>query len=406
MIGPEEIRRAAHRAYPRYLSSLIDGSNIFPLNVPFRRVKPGEAAARYTSLRQELAALRSASDEAGRPSYRVEWVRRSDRVAGTQMSPNRIYFPDASSFLFFLQKKAEAERFTTDCGAILAAFPVLRSWADRHPDRIVSNAENWRKILEVLRWFVAHPRPGVFLREVPAVEDTKFIESNKRILRELLDLVLPPDAVTADASGFEERYGLRRIEQTIRLRLLDKRIADSRFSGMTDLSIPVGELKKLDFPELHTLIVVENKASFSTLELLLTLPELQGTAGIFGSGFAAHALGDCLWMANRRILYWGDIDTHGFRILAGLREAFPRVEPFLMDEDTFTRFADARSDAPMDLAAAPHGLTEGEAALFQRLAGLSARNRLEQERVPASWASRILSLALLTSSTADATFER
>jgi hypothetical protein len=394
VIGPEEIRLAARRGYAKYLSSLIEGTNVFPLDVRFPHVKSGEAAERYAGLREELAALRAGSDEGGRPSYHVEWMRRTDRAVGSQMFPARIFFPDADSLLGFLGKRAEAERFAADYTSLLDVFPVLSQWAARHPDRVVSTGGDWDRIVAVLRWFIAHPRPGIFLREIPAVENTKFIENNKRILRELLDIVLPPGAVEGEASDFEERYGLRRIEQTIRLRILDRGIADRRLSGVTDLAVPVSDMGKLGFEELGTLIIVENKASFSSLELLLTLPELAGAAGVFGSGFAAHSLGACGWMGDRRILYWGDVDTHGLRILAGLRGVFPRLRSVLMDEDTFSRFPEARTDAPMDLAGVPNGLTEDESVLFRRLASLSARNRLEQERIPAWWAAHKLPQAL------------
>ena len=35
-------------------------------------------------------------------------------------------------------------------------------------------------------------------------------------------------------------------------------------------------------------------------------------------------------------MYWGDIDTHGLRILAGLRKHFPNVESILMDNQKST----------------------------------------------------------------------
>jgi hypothetical protein len=394
MIGPEEVRRAAQRKYKDYLSSLVEDTDVFPLEIRFSKVKPGEAAERYASLREEMAALRSGSEESGRPSYHVEWVKRSDRKAGNQTFPARIHFPNATSLLCFLDKEEETERFKADIGIILAAFPNLKLWAARHPERIISGSGDWERIIAVLQWFAGHSRPAVFLREIPAVEDTKFIENNKGILRELLDIVLPAGAVENSVAGFEGRYGLRRIAPTVRLRFLDREISEWHLSGVMDLAVPVNELEKLAFKELRTIIVVENKASFSGLELFLTLPEIRGAAAIFGSGFAAQALRECQWMIDRRILYWGDIDTHGFRILGGLRESFPQIESILMDEPTFDRFPDARSDAPMDLAEAPRGLGEEEYALFLRLARLSSRNRLEQERIPTWWSAQGFSRVL------------
>ena len=69
---------------------------------------------------RELDELRSRSDESGRLSYRVEWEERSDRLAGNQRLPRRIYFADAASFLGFLGKNDQARRFREDVGVILA----------------------------------------------------------------------------------------------------------------------------------------------------------------------------------------------------------------------------------------------------------------------------------------------
>jgi hypothetical protein len=394
MIGPGEIRRVAQRRYKDYLRCLVEGTDIFPVEVRFSKVRPGEAAERFASLREELAVLRAESAESGKHTYHVDWGARSDRLAGRQSFPSRIYFPDAPSLLCLLGKEEEVERFKADLVLLRHSFPVLMPWAARHPDRVISYAGEWERIVSVIRWLVDHPRPSIFLREIPVVEDTKFVERNRAILRELLDIVLPDGAADRSASGFEERFGLRRIEHSVRLRLLDREISNERLSGVQDLSVPVSELAKLSFPELRTLIVVENKASFSGLELFLTIPGLKSAAAVFGSGFAAQALRECRWMADRRLFYWGDIDTHGFRILAGLREAFPRMQSILMDENTFDQFPNFRSDAPADLAQPPRGLQEVEHALFLRLARLSSRNRLEQERLPAWWTANQFSLTL------------
>jgi len=394
VLSPEDVRRQAERRYREYLSSIVAGSDPFPIDVRFAKVGPGEISRRYGDLRAELAALRAASDADGRRSYGIEWEERQDRLAGRQLYPRRIRFPDEAAFLGFLRKEAEAARFRGDVRLLTDAFPPLRGWAQKRPARIVDHAGQWPAIIEVLRWFLEHPRPAVFAREIPVVEDTKFIERNRAILRELLDVLLPESALDASGKTFEERFGLLRPEPLIRVRFLDGSIARERFSGVSDLSVPVGVLDRLSFPELTTLIVVENKASFTNLDVFLTLPALKGTAAVFGSGFAALSMASCSWMKDRRILYWGDIDTHGLSILAGFRAAFPAVRSVLMDEQTFDRFPEFRTDAPQDIGSPPEGLSPDEAALFSRLASLTARNRLEQERIPASWAAERIAICL------------
>src|SRR5690606_39500510 len=68
----------------------------------------------------------------------------------------------------------------------------------------LEHAAHWPAVLSVLEWFAAHPRPGLYLRQldIPGV-DTKFIEAHRGLLMELLDVVLPEAAVRSE----ERRVG-------------------------------------------------------------------------------------------------------------------------------------------------------------------------------------------------------
>jgi hypothetical protein len=309
------------------------------------------------------------------------------------MLPARIGFPDEASYLAFLAKTREVERFRADLGLVLGAFPELRTWAAAKPLTIVEHAGEWPRIVAALSWFKANPASGLYLREVPAVEDTKFIEGRKSLIRSLLDLVSPAEAsgdAESGASGFETRCGLRTVQPLVRLRILDRRIALARLSGLDDLALPLGSLASLDFPEIERIIVIENKTSFDNAEVFLTAPAMAGTVAVFGSGYASKALGAAAWFAHRRLAYWGDIDSHGLRILGAFRASFPAAEALLMDEATFDRFPEYRADAPADDASEPEGLDPEEMGLFRRLVSLPRGNRLEQERIPLEYARRRL----------------
>jgi len=66
--------------------------------------------------------------------------------------------------------------------------------------------------LAVPGWFGAHPRPGIYLRQLDtAGVDTKFIEARKGLLAGLLDRVMRAETIRADALGacqFAVRHGL------------------------------------------------------------------------------------------------------------------------------------------------------------------------------------------------------
>jgi len=198
--------------------------------------------------------------------------------------------------------------------------------------------------------------------------------------------------------SFEERCGLKAPVPLVRLRILDAAIARQRFSGLVDLSLPADTLQTINFPELHTVLVIENKTSFSNVEVFLTVPAMGGCLAVFGSGYAVAALGSAPWLASRRIFYWGDIDSHGLRILAGFRRDFPDARSVMMDRDTFTRFAAYHSEAPTDTAPEPEGLSPEELSLFRKLVsrqdGDQSGKRLEQERIPLAYAREKLLQAL------------
>lgn len=77
--------------------------------------------------------------------------------------------------------------------------------------RRLENAVDWERILSVLLWFRRHPRSGLYLRQLDIVGvDTKFIENRETLLSELLDIVLPADAVESTALGQRNfRHALR-----------------------------------------------------------------------------------------------------------------------------------------------------------------------------------------------------
>ncbi len=382
----------AQRRYRDYLRSIIEGRVFFPLEIPFTKAKSGEAAIRWSELHAEIELLRQGSAEnlPGK-SYIVEWEERRDRLAGAQSFPSRIAFSDETSYLAFIGKTREAARFRANAADIASAFPSLANWTAAKPLRVVEHSDDWSRILAALDWFAHNPASGLYLREVPAVEDTKFIERNKPVIRELLDIVAPSSSlvaghVPAERQSFEARCGLRTASPLVRVRILDQTIANDRMSGIDDLAVPADRFGALGFDTIEQVLVIENKTSFGNADVFLTAPSMKRTMAIFGSGYAAAALREAPWLASRRLFYWGDIDTHGLRILAAFRSSFPATLSVMMDDATFERFTEYRSDAPHDGAAEPTGLTPDEQKLFRRLSAFTDRNRLEQERIPLTYA--------------------
>lgn len=142
---------------------------------------------------------------------------------------------------------------------------------------------------------------------------------------------------------------------------------------------------KLQLP-VHTVITTENQVNF------LALPDRPGTVALYGAGYGFSSLRDAAWLRDRKVLYWGDIDTHGFRILDQLRAVHPHVESVLMDEETLLAHRDAWGREPSPSRVALSRLTAEEAVLYESLGDDSYGTavRLEQELIRWDWALKHL----------------
>jgi hypothetical protein len=226
----------------------------------------------------------------------------------------------------------------------------------------------------VCHYFKHNPKPNLYIRELPVQVHTKFIENNKGILKELLDILIDEHA-NKNEPNFEERFNLKYAEPLVRFRILDRSISRQYFSGIDDLSIPVSQFEQLELP-VKRIFVVENKTNLLTIGL--TFPELDKTIVIFGSGYKIENLKNVKWFKNTDLFYWGDLDIQGFEILSQFRHYFPSVQSILMDKATFKHFEKERVDGKENKNSAPN-LTDKEQELYELL---KTNNwRLEQEKI-------------------------
>ena len=112
-----------------------------------------------------------------------------------------------------------------------------------------------------------------------------------------------------------------------------------------------------------------------------------GAMVIFGGGYGIERLADIGWLKTCDIIYWGDIDTHGFAILNQLRAHLPQAKSFLMDSETLLAHRPLWGDEPTPELKSLQRLTTEERALFDDLRDnrLGLRVRLEQERIGFEW---------------------
>ncbi|MFN8961436.1 MAG: Wadjet anti-phage system protein JetD domain-containing protein, partial [Betaproteobacteria bacterium] len=243
----------------------------------------------------------------------------------------------------------------------------------------------WDRLLAVVVWLQAHPRPAVYLRQVnvPGV-DSKFIEAHRGVLAELLDLALPPEVIELDATGvaqFTRRFGFLDKPVRIRFRLLDPSLPSlPGCEGLPDITLDAASFAALTLPA-RRVFITENETNF------LAFPPAAGAIVVFGAGYGWEPLARASWLHRCQLHYWGDIDTHGFAILDQLRGYFPGVASFLMDRATLLahrlHWGEEPDPARHDLSR----LTPEETAVYDdlRFDRHQPRLRLEQERVGFGW---------------------
>lgn len=383
---PEAIVAEVEKRWRRgeILTARVTGAPLFPLVLRLKRPSAREIAERFGDVLDWARALQAASREARGFGFDLERQAVTSRVHGTNALPVQAIIPTETDALRLIRETAAAERFRTVAEATLARFPELRAWLARRPHTALEHAAHWPAVLAVLEWFVAHPRPGLYLRQldIPGV-DTKFIEAHRGLLMELLDVVLSEATVDRTAVGvraFNARYGLRSEPALVRFRLLDPALYVQ--GRLSDLSLPAEEFAALELG-VRRVFITENRTNG------LAFPRCRGAMVVFGLGYGLERLAEVAWLRRVDVHYWGDIDTHGFGILNQLRARLPEARSFLMDRATLEahRVLWGQEPAERRYAGDVSRLTAEERALFEDLVldRLGERVRLEQERVGFGW---------------------
>jgi len=205
----------------------------------------------------------------------------------------------------------------------------------------------------------------------------------------LFEVLLPEHTINQDKQDFISRYGLRDKPSLVRLRLLEEQLEWNHGIRVDDLSIPVNQLAHLlaDHIKPRHVVIVENLINF------LTLPKIPNGVGIFGGGFAVHLLRDIQWLNQCNVIYWGDIDAHGFEILSDLRGLFPNIHSIMMDRETIDRFNQYIVQGMKSRSERFNYLTELELQLVQDV--IENDWRLEQEHIPQDYAVSCLNQQIL-----------
>ena len=377
---PADLKAEVQRLWDNgeILRAAVSNDPLFPRKMRFRGPTSGEIATSFDDVRRWAASI------GGMRHFRTEWREFHHRVFGANELPSTVWMDTWEGAVALLGKQAEAAVFQRVLETTRERWPGLVAWMAKRPLQVLDLAEAWVRLLDVVDWMAAHPRPDIYVRQVDIEGvDSKFIEAHRGVLSEWLDCVLPVENVNGGATGvrqFERRFGFRAKPERVRFRVLDPQARLLMGMEVDDLTVDAAAFARWD-PDVSRVFMTENEINF------LAFPRVERALVIFGGGYGFEALAGVKWLENRRIYYWGDLDTHGFAILDQLRSRFPGVTSILMDKETLLTFESHWGEEVTPTVKDLPRLTAEEREVYDLLRDNRIRRnlRLEQERIGFGW---------------------
>lgn len=373
-----DIRRQVMSAWDRgsLLREMVVKESRFPMRLTLKRPSAGEMSGEFASVREWIAELRKLEAK----GFRIVWRETNHRIIGQNSLPDELWLGSPQDAVAFIGKQRDAARFQDLVKTTRDPYPALLAWLAEYPLKALGLADQWERLLAIVGWIQTHPRPNVYLRQVdaPGVH-TKFIEQHRGVLSELLDIVLPQDAIAGDAAGvrgFCKCYGFKEKPSRIRFRILDPTLFLLSPGEEQDITITDRAFARLRIP-VQRVFITENETNF------LAFPSVSRSIVLFGAGYGFEMLAGARWLDQCSLHYWGDLDTHGFAILDQLRALFPHAESLLMDQQTLLEhrchWVQETNPEKRDLCR----LDVSEALVYDdlRFDRLGKHVRLEQERI-------------------------
>ncbi len=368
-----------HRKWQRglFLRGYLENDSIFPLRLAIKHPNAGELADSFAEAGEWLQKLEDAAKAKKGKGYELEYRTVNYRLSGRQEMPVAAIFNRENDALGVIGKIGEAERFKRISGEIIAVCPQLIPWLRKRPLKVLEHQDEWPRLLAIISFLEQTPRPGIYLRQLDiAGVDTKFIEKRRRLLSELLDMALPPENINHKARGaanFEERYGFTAKPVQIRFRILD---VDLYIKGLTDLQVSADEFARLNLA-VERVFITENMING------LAFPDFPKSLVIFGLGYGLHCLVAAKWLKDKEIIYWGDLDSHGFAMLDQIRSYFPQTKSLLMDRATLLAHRQQWGREESQTNKKLLRLDKAEHQLYKDIIENNLANalRLEQERI-------------------------
>jgi len=364
----EQFLPQLERQYKKWVKDRIAGQGFSP----FALRGLGKPPEKLPELMATLRFFQSHEKNKEKLGWKITWRNIQHPVAEKQLWPAKIELTTPEDLIHLSGQQHHWQAFEQQLLQLLDWKPALSGFLEQKPDWVLKYSKQWPLLMQVTYYLLQNDVSDFYLRSIPVSADTKFIENHQTLLLELLALLHPG---FAGYPTLEEALHARpKNHFHFPLRFLDRQLAEASLGPIDSLALTHQELQKLEWP-VKRIIVVENEISF------LHLNPLPDTLALWGKGLAVLSLHSIPLFEKAAILYWGDLDEEGYRMLNGFRSLYPQTQSLLMDESCLNT-----NQGLLGLQGNPYGacnyplLKEEEKRALENLSTI--QGRLEQEKIP------------------------
>jgi hypothetical protein len=315
--------RQLEKKYQAHLKAIIVSESIFPIKLIGGKDNPTNSV----DLSDGIAYFLSNEKWVDKKGWTIKW--KNIKVnKKTEEWPAQIFIETEEDLLFLLKKEKEMAKFKQILQQLVAWNPAIQEGLVRYSNDIIQKEKAWKDICMVVDHLLLHDVSEYYLRNLPISVHSKFMEQHKSIIISFLKH-LAPERFTSESKDLSEVLGLKLKQHLFPVKWLDDALAKTYNIDLEIMGISLSGLQELD-NNVKEIWLVENETN------LYLVPKRKNALAICSRGFAVNLLKGIPLFEKVKLLYWGDLDMHGFTILHQCRAIYQHVTSVMMDVETIT----------------------------------------------------------------------
>lgn len=387
------------------LKRLLKEDSAFPIEIALKAPRGNTALEDIHHFQRFVSSWKAFSEDKSRHACEVKWESRTFRSLAEQQIPTHFKILNIGALACLLGKNEEHQlnkrrlKIAYISNALAALHENTTSVEQRRDKKhagedsdgnskqralfltLIDNLERLDKFnssdLELLVKLIPQLKQGMaegcYLRALPVkFVDTKFIENNLRIIESIAMALI--DETIGEMGLLSWLHCRQKPKDWLLVKPLCEQTIKA-LGGIPLLRLSSDTLLDFELPA-RNILVVENE------QPCLSLGNVPDTISISGGGKNVAWM-NAKWLRNKRVGYWGDIDSEGLGILSDARSKLSTLAPLMMDIATVEAYQERIVAEPDSVSKEPIALTGEESALFKVLRSKKYNGaRLEQERLP------------------------